>query len=34
MRRMLESLKKDKDELIRKRDELRALHRTLHDDDQ
>lgn len=34
MRRMLESLKKDKDELIRKRDELRALYRTQHDDDQ
>lgn len=34
MRRMLESLKKDKDELIRKRDELKAKYRTMHDDDQ
>jgi hypothetical protein len=34
MRRMLEDLKKDKDGLIKKRDELKALHRTLDDSDQ
>jgi len=34
MRRMLESLKKDKEELIRKRDELKALYKTQNDGDQ
>jgi dynein assembly factor 1 len=34
MRRMLESLKKDKDELIKKRDDLKALYKTQSDGDQ
>jgi hypothetical protein len=34
MRRMMEELRKDKEELIRKRDELKALYKTLADDDQ
>lgn len=31
---MLDTLRKDKEELIHKRDELKALHKTLDDDDQ
>ena len=31
---MLEDLKKDKDGLIKKRDELKALHKTMDDSDQ
>jgi hypothetical protein len=34
MRRMLEDLKKDKEELIRKRDELKAIYKTQSDGDQ
>jgi hypothetical protein len=31
---MMESLRKDKEELIRKRDELKALYKTLPEGDQ
>jgi hypothetical protein len=34
MRRMLEGLKKDKEELIRRRDELKAQYKVLSDGDQ